>query len=120
MAEEKQLNSDTGDKEAVEASKQTASNKADQLNNDLREILKLPAGRRVVQHWIDFCGLEAPLMTGNNTTFYNVASRNVGLKIKFEICEQNLDLWQVMEREKWAAEHPSNKKPAKQPEKQNG
>lgn len=54
---------------------------------DLREVLALPAGRRILWWVLEEAGIYRSSFTGNNTTFYNEGMRQVGLLLLGKIVE---------------------------------
>lgn len=54
----------------------------EQLKLDVQAILETPAGRRYMNHLMEFCGRSRTSFTGNSTTFFNEGARNIALKIE--------------------------------------
>lgn len=52
-----------------------------QADSDLRAMLELPAGRRVLMRLIDGTGVFIRSFTGNSETFYREGRRAVGLDL---------------------------------------
>ncbi len=69
-----------------EEEKQSALRKA-RAQEDIKELLKLPAGRRFLLRILESCYMFKTTFTGNSTTYLNEGMRNVGLKIQDEISE---------------------------------
>jgi hypothetical protein len=54
---------------------------------DMRELLSLPAGRRIFWWLLEICGVFRSSFTGNYTTFFNEGRREVGLQALAKINE---------------------------------
>jgi hypothetical protein len=54
---------------------------------DLRAILELPAGRRILWWLLETAGIYRSSFTGNITTFFNEGQRQVGLTLLAKIHE---------------------------------
>lgn len=52
---------------------------------DFREVLRLPAGRRIVRTILDMTGCMDSVFTGNSKTFYNSGRADVGLEVMRDI-----------------------------------
>jgi hypothetical protein len=48
---------------------------------DLRALLELPAGRRILWWILETAGIYRSSFTGNSTTFFNEGQRQVGLQL---------------------------------------
>lgn len=67
-------------------SKATARKYEDeQLKLDVQAIMRTPAGRRYVNHLLEFGGVNRTSFTGNSTTFFNEGARNFALKITGDV-----------------------------------
>lgn len=51
------------------------------LLGDLRDLVKLPHGRKILWHILSMCGLYNDTFTGNSQTFFYEGKRSVGLEI---------------------------------------
>jgi hypothetical protein len=54
---------------------------------DLRALLELPAGRRILWWLLETAGIYRSSFTGNSTTFFNEGQRQVGLTLLAKIHE---------------------------------
>lgn len=54
---------------------------------DLKRVLALPEGRRMVRRLLGFCRVFETSMTGTSQTFFNEGMRNVGLMLIREVSE---------------------------------
>lgn len=77
----------------------------DQLNagnaiEDLRKILSLPEGRRLIYRILDFCGLQrAAFEPSGSRSYYDNGQRSVGAMLTKDMEDHAFDLYQLMQRE---------------------
>lgn len=61
---------------------QAQRNAQQQLLEDAKAVLMdTPAGRRVLWHLLEFCGVFSTTFTGNSQTFFKEGARSVGLHL---------------------------------------
>jgi hypothetical protein len=78
---------------------------AKQLHEDLTEILKLPAGRRVLWSYLSFCGIHREVFSTNALQMaFNDGRRTVGLKIEDDIITTNAQAYLAMLTERVSKE----------------
>jgi hypothetical protein len=58
---------------------------------DLRELLSLPAGRRLFWRYLTYTGVYQLSFTGSSETFFREGRRDVGLKMLADITEADPD-----------------------------
>lgn len=66
---------------------------------DLREVMSLPAGRRLLWRLLGDAGIFRTSFTGNSETFFREGERNLGLKVFNAIHQVCPDLYLVMQQE---------------------
>lgn len=76
--------------------------------DDMRAVLKLPAGRRLLWKYLGICGVFRTSFTGNSYTFFNEGARNVGLQLMTDITEADADSYLTMMKEAQAEEKANN------------
>lgn len=74
--------------------------------DDMRKVLDLPEGRRLVWHVLSLCGvMSASMRTNPYDTAYREGQRSVGLEFMGDIMENQPEMYDRMRRE-----HASNAK----------
>ncbi|GEM_PF-1236786 len=66
---------------------------AAQRRADVREVMGLPSGRRLIWDWLSDAGLFRACFTGSSQTFYNEGRREFGLRMFQQILEACPDLY---------------------------
>jgi hypothetical protein len=66
--------------------------------NDLRDVMSMPQGRRVMWRILVKAGVYSDGFTGDNRTFFNEGRRSIGLQLMAELeaaaKEHFIDMWQ--------------------------
>ena len=82
------------------ALRQSATREMDrrrQEQNDLRDVMSRPEGRRVMWRVLVSAGIYTDCFTGDNTTFFNEGRRSIGLQLMAELeaaaKEHFIDMW---------------------------
>ena len=85
------------DEHAQAQAKRREKDKARQAQNDIREVMSRPEGRRVMWRILVKAGIYADCFTGNSTTFFNEGKRSIGLQLMAELeaaaKDQFIDMW---------------------------
>jgi len=75
------------------------------LFSDFRDVLDLPAGRRILWWVLDVAGVYRSSFTGNSTTFFNEGRRDIGLMLLAKISEAKPEaILQMMQESKMREE----------------
>lgn len=83
-----------GSERAQRVLRQAEKRLARQREDDLRELLSLPAGRRFVWRLVDeIAGVHGTTFTGNSQTFHLEGRRSVGIDLMLEIQRLDPGLW---------------------------
>jgi hypothetical protein len=72
---------------------------AQRQESDLRKVLNLPEGRRVLWRLLSEAGVFRSSFTGDNQTFFNEGKRSLGLLFMAEILAAQSESLTVMQRE---------------------
>jgi len=72
---------DAGDKGQVKKRKKKIDILREQDNEDLRNVLLSPGGRRFIWKLLEECGVYKISFTGNSHTFFNEGKRQIGLRL---------------------------------------
>jgi len=72
--------------------------------SDIKKILSLPEGRRIVWRILGKSKMFHSCFTGNSTTFYNEGARDLGLSITEWIMEADPQLYYLMMQENYREE----------------
>jgi hypothetical protein len=67
--------------------------------SDMRKVLGLPEGRRVIWRLLSEAGVFRSSFTGDSQTFFNEGKRSLGLLIVSEVLAAHPDSYSVMQRE---------------------
>lgn len=67
--------------------------------DDVRSVMKSPAGRRMLARHLDRTGVESISFTGNSTTFFNEGRRSVGVELQQFLKTHAPDEYLLMVRE---------------------
>lgn len=97
------------DKEAKKAEKLRQGDKA-RRTLELREILKIKAGRSFLWDLMGDCKVFQTTYTGDNLTYYLEGTRSVGLKLLTEILDADKEAYFKMVRENEIKEFEEPKK----------
>jgi hypothetical protein len=73
--------------EGIQDAKDHARVKREQRLDDIRELLKIPAGRRFFKQFFDDGMVFRTTFTGNSQTFFNEGHRNLALKYLHDVAE---------------------------------
>jgi len=73
--------------------------KRDQVLDDYRAVMDIPAGRRLLWHITCKARAFHLSMTGNSWTFFNEGRRSVGLEVLDEMQTASRPLWRQIEDE---------------------
>ena len=73
------------DEAKLRASAKKLKDQRNQEQNDIREIMARPEGRRLMWRIISEGGVFSDCFTGNNTTFFNEGKRSNGLWLMNEL-----------------------------------
>lgn len=83
MSDQKPLN--TGDPESVKQHEQAAHRRRQEQLNDMRAVLAVPAGRRVLMHLLDYCGVADSVWQNSAAIHRNAGAQDVGHHLVEEI-----------------------------------
>lgn len=91
-------------RDIYESEEKTAQNelsrrKRDREDGDLRKILSIPEGRRLIWKILSETGIYRSSFTGNSETFYNEGRRRIGLFILEEIMKVKPEAYTQMQQE---------------------
>jgi hypothetical protein len=72
----------------------------EQLESDIRWLLADPRGRRLVTGWLAFCGVDrVSFGATDRDTSFREGARNVGLMLKAQMTEHDIDGYLLLLRE---------------------
>lgn len=80
----------------VREAKKRAKLAEKELLNDMVTVLDLPAGRRLVKHYLGFCGVFRGGRSPDDELRFNEGMRNVGLKLLHHVEQARPDLISIM------------------------
>lgn len=80
-------------------SEEIRKRKRDREDGDLRKVLSLPEGRRLIWKILAEAGVFRSSFTGNSETFYNEGRRRIGLFILNEIMTVKPEAFTQMQQE---------------------
>lgn len=84
-------------RQAADKRKQLAR---EQLEADIRWLLADPRGRRLVTGWLAFCGVDRlSFAEDDRSTSFREGTRNVGLMLKAQMTEHDIDGYLLLLRE---------------------
>lgn len=67
--------------------------------NDMKYILSLKQGRRLIWKYMENAGIFRTSFTGNSTTFFNEGRRDIGLQILADVMAADPDKYILMSKE---------------------
>ena len=85
-------------KQVKEASRKERDRNINEIS-DLKVVLGIPEGRRVLWKYLSECGVYKTSFTGNSETFFNEGRRTIGLKIIADIYKSDVDAYALMMKE---------------------
>lgn len=77
--------SNASDPKTLREQKRRAKDRRAQEIEDIRELLKIPAGRRFLNRMLTISRTFHESFTGNSTTFYNEGKRSIGVTLAKDI-----------------------------------
>lgn len=87
------------DPEQVAAAKEKQIKEADLELADLRAILQLEAGRRVMWRFLAHCGVHESIWEPSAKIHYNAGRQDVGHYIEAKIVRASEEFYELMQRE---------------------
>lgn len=96
-----------GDRHKVGQAMQDTRNSREQLLKDYREVLQLPAGRRLLWHFLEQANLYQNAFTGNSETYYWLGVQGYGQSRLAEMLEADPKVYAEMMLEH--ADQPADK-----------
>lgn len=81
MYKKRALVDNLADEEQVGRAEEKEKLLKETLEEDMKTMLSMPEGRRVLWHYISFCGVFRSFMQEQSAMYYSAGQRNVGLKI---------------------------------------
>lgn len=98
---DKVLVSNAADKGQVKNAEKVERTERDKELDDLRFVMGVPQGRRVLFRILDRCGVYRSSFTGNSQTYFNEGERNIGLYVLSEMTEAKEErIFQMMRENK--------------------
>jgi hypothetical protein len=99
VSDEPLVTNASDEKQVKEAGKRRKVKDAEEIT-DLREVLKTPAGRRVLWRVLELCRAEQISFSTNALQMaFNEGHRNVGVQVKLAIVSADPALWTAMQEE---------------------
>jgi hypothetical protein len=88
-----------GNAKSVEESTEKAKRRRRAELEDMRAVLTLPGGRKLLWRYMGIAGIYKTSFTGNYTTFFNEGMRQVGLEILKDVTEASPEAYLLMMQE---------------------
>ena len=87
------------DPKQVKQAKRKDKRNRDQILKDYREVLSIPAGRRLLYHILGMCGIYHVSFTGNSRHFFNDGMKQIGVWLLSEINDADEEAYIKMQSE---------------------
>lgn len=89
MFEKKSLVDNMADEEQVRNAEEKEERRKKSIEDDIKDVINTPQGRRVFWHYISFCGVFRAMYQEHGLMSFAAGQRNIGLKMLDDLAKSD-------------------------------